>query len=102
LVPAVIQVLPKAHHYHCTQHLAANVGNEFGKEIEKLFRAACQVESPRQFKVHLDKIEGLSAQACQYVDQISARHYAFSAAPLVDFPCYRQTCSNIAESINSV
>ena len=102
LVPAVTQVLPKAHHYHCTQHLAANVGNEFGKEIEKLFRAACQVESPRQFKVHLDKIEGLSAQACQYVDQISARHYAFSAAPLVDFPCYGQTCLNIAESINSV
>lgn len=101
LVPAVAQLLPKAFHYHCTQHLAANVGNEFGKKIEKIFRAACQVDSQRKFKQHLDEIEAINATARFYVNNISTPHYAHSAAPLVDFPRYGQTCSNIVESMNS-
>lgn len=31
LVPAVADVLREAFNYHCTQHLAENVGNEYGK-----------------------------------------------------------------------
>jgi hypothetical protein len=101
LVPAVAEVLPKAFHYHCTQHLAANIGTEFGKKIEKIFRAGCLVDGMGKFRVCLDQIESLSAPARHYIDQINTKNYATSAAPLVDFPRYGQTCSNIAESVNS-
>lgn len=101
LVPAVGEVLPKAFHYHCTQHLAENVGNEFGKKVEKIFRATCLVETKAKFKASLDQIESLSAPARYYLDQLDAKHYATSHAPLVDFPRFGQTCSNISESINS-
>lgn len=101
LAPAVTSILPKAFHYHCTQHLAANVGNAFGKNVEKLFRAACLVDSSASFRTRLDQIEATSASARHYVDQLESTRYAASAAPLVDFPRYGQTCSNIAESMNS-
>ncbi|KAK7177878.1 hypothetical protein PSPO01_16072 [Paraphaeosphaeria sporulosa] len=32
LVPAIAEVFTQAIHYHCTQHLAENVGNEFRKK----------------------------------------------------------------------
>ena len=101
LIPAVAQVFPKAFHYHCTQHLAENVGNEHGRKIEKIFRAGCQVESKTEFRTCLDQVESLSATARQYLNQIDRKHYATSHAPLVDFPRFGQTCSNISESINS-
>jgi hypothetical protein len=101
LVPAVSEVLPKAFQYHCTQHLSANVGTEFGKNCEKLFRAACLVESRAQFKDYLDQIQSCSVPAREYVDHIDAKRYATSAAPLVDFPRFGQTCSNIVESMNN-
>jgi hypothetical protein len=101
LVLAIAEVLPKAFHYHCTQHLAENVGNEFGKKIERTFRAACLAETRAKFKDFLDQIESLSAPARRYLDQIDTKHYATSYAPLVDFPRFGQTCSNISESINS-
>jgi hypothetical protein len=101
LMPAVGEVFPKAFHYYCTQHLAENVGNEFGKKVEKLFRAASLVERQHHFRELLDKIESLSTPARCYIDQINAKNFATSAAPLADFPRYGQTCSNIAESVNS-
>lgn len=101
LVLAVAEVFLKAIHYHCTQHLAENVGNEFGRKIEKIFRAACLVESKAKFRAFFDQIESLSVPARHYLDQIDAKHYATSYAPLVDFPRFGQTCSNISESINS-
>ena len=101
LVPAVTEVLPEAFHYHCVQHLAANVGTEFGKKAERLFRAACLVDSESKFRRQLDQIEAISPAARHYIDQIDPTRYAVSAAPLVDFPRYGQTCSNIAESMNS-
>lgn len=101
LAPAVAEVFPKAYHYHCTQHLAANVGDEFGKKCEKAFRAACLVDSLGKFNDHLDRILSISAPARDYIDQLDTERYATSAAPLVDFPRYGQTCSNIAESMNS-
>jgi len=101
LAPATAEVFPQAFHYHCTQHLAENVGGEHGKKIEKLFRDAAQVETNGQFESILDKIESLSASARHYIDQIDKKHYARSHAPLTDFPRYGQTCSNISESMNS-
>lgn len=101
LVLAIAEVLPKAFHYHCTQHLAENVGNEFRKRIERIFRAACLVETKAKFKAFLNQIESLSAPTRHYLDQIDIKHYATSNAPLVDFPRFSQTCSNISESINS-
>ena len=101
LIPAVAEVFPKAFHYHCTQHLAENVGNEFGKKVARIFRAACLVESKAKFKAFLDQIESLSTPARHYLNQIDTKHYATSYAPLVDFPRFGQTCSNISESINS-
>lgn len=101
LVPAVSEAFPKAFHYHCTQHLAENVGNEFGRKVEKVFRAACLVNTKAKFKACLDQVESLSAPARRYLEQIDREHYATSYAPLVDFPRFGQTCSNISESINS-
>ncbi|KAL5400301.1 hypothetical protein PMIN04_013212, partial [Paraphaeosphaeria minitans] len=97
----IVEVFPQAFHYHCTQHLAENVRNEFGKKIERIFRAACQVETKARFKACFDQIESLSAPARHYLDQIDTKHYATPYAPLVDFLRFGQTCSNISESMNS-
>jgi hypothetical protein len=101
LIPAISEVFPKAFHYYCTQHLAENVGNEYGKKVERVFRTACLVDTKAKFKACLDQIESLSAPARHYLDHIDREHYATSYAPLVDFPRFGQTCSNISESVNS-
>jgi hypothetical protein len=101
LVPAIADVFPKAFHYHCTQHLAENDGNEFGRKIERIFRAAYLVETKAKLKACFDQIEALSAPARHYLDQLDTKHYATSYAPLVDFPRFGQTCSNISKSVNS-
>jgi hypothetical protein len=101
LVPALEKATPRyleLWHYYCTQHLAENVSKHYGKRVEKLFRAACQVPTTRQFQDYLHQIEAINADARQYIDGIPPEKYAYSAAPLTEFPRFFHTCSNIAES----
>jgi hypothetical protein len=101
IVPALEKATPQyleLWHYHCTQHLAENVSKHFGKAIEKLFRAACQVPTTHQFQDYLHQIEAINPSAREYIDAIPPEKYAYSAAPLQDFPRFFHTCSNIAES----
>lgn len=101
IVPALAKTTPRyleLWHYYCTQHLAENVSKHYGKEIEKLFRAACQVPTTRQFQDYLHQIEAINTDARRYIDGIPPEKYAYSAAPLTDFPRFFHTCSNIAES----
>jgi hypothetical protein len=101
ILPALEKTTPQyleLWHYYCTQHLAQNVSKHCGKEVEKLFRAACQVPTTPQFQDYLQQIEGIKPSARQYIDAIPPEQYAYSAAPLADFPRFFHTCSNIAES----
>lgn len=104
ILPALAKATPRyleLWHYYCTQHLAENVSKQYGKEIEKLFRAACQVPTTRQFQDYLHQIEAIKPSARQYIDAIPPEQYAYSAAPLADYPRFFHTCSNIAESTMS-
>ncbi|PSN59271.1 hypothetical protein BS50DRAFT_641103 [Corynespora cassiicola Philippines] len=47
LIPAVVKVLPKAFHYHYTQHLAENVKQEFGRKVEKISKTKTKLWEAR-------------------------------------------------------
>ncbi|KAL1971405.1 hypothetical protein VTN31DRAFT_2377 [Thermomyces dupontii] len=71
LVPACQEVLPWAHHYHCIQHVAVNIGQQFGADAERLFRRMPTERSEVRLNAAIDEVRQIIGHAAaEYIEKL--------------------------------
>ena len=63
---------------------------------------ACLVKTISKFNTTLDTIQAKKPGAAEYIRNIPADHYAYAHSPLITFPRFFHTTSNITESSNNL
>jgi hypothetical protein len=102
LIPAVEELVPKAHHYHCCKHILDNVKAQHGMKAWHSFGMILRLETDAQITDGFNDIAiEVGGAAFEYCDALPKDRYLKPYCPLERYPRYGQTCSNIAESTNN-
>jgi hypothetical protein len=95
---AVAICFPSAAHSHCCQHIADNVVKKFpGINSRRLFWRAAYAKSAYLFHQEIEKIREISKNLAEYLENIPAERWAFSALSRAQ---YGHLTSNIQEPVN--
>ena len=114
LINAVGEAFPRAHHYHCTQHLAENFHVNYCDSCATIFRKLVFAQNAVHYKALRRELLHAPQKAFDstqhhgrssiehYLDAIEHNGFVRCYVPVNEFPRFGHTTSNMSESLNGI